>query len=51
MDIGWPPGRPAWRTARAFLLACARGVVTGAGFTRFRRAAEMPFNSVLEARP
>jgi len=28
-----------------------RGVVTGGGFTRFRRAAETPFNMVLEARP
>jgi hypothetical protein len=26
-------------------------VVAGAGFTRFRRAAETPFNVVLEARP
>jgi len=26
-------------------------VVTAAGFTRFRRAAETPFNLVLEARP
>ncbi|MDB5850326.1 MAG: SAM-dependent methyltransferase [Rhodoferax sp.] len=28
-----------------------RGVVTGAGFSRFRRAAETPFNLVYEARP
>jgi len=28
-----------------------RDVVTGAGFTRFRRAAQSPFNLVLEARP
>ena len=28
-----------------------RGVVSEAGFTRFRRAAETPFNVVLEARP
>jgi SAM-dependent methyltransferase len=28
-----------------------RDVVTGGGFTRFRRAAETPFNIVLEARP
>jgi SAM-dependent methyltransferase len=28
-----------------------RDVVTGAGFTRFRRAAETPFNLVFEARP
>jgi SAM-dependent methyltransferase len=28
-----------------------RDVVTSAGFTRFRRAAETPFNIVLEARP
>ena len=28
-----------------------RAVVTGAGFTRFRRVAETPFNIVLEARP
>lgn len=28
-----------------------RAVATGAGFTRFRRAAEGPFNLVLEARP
>jgi len=28
-----------------------RDVVTAAGFTRFRRAAETPFNIVYEARP
>jgi hypothetical protein len=28
-----------------------REIVTAAGFTRFRRAAETPFNIVLEARP
>ena len=28
-----------------------RDVVTAAGFTRFRRAAETPFNAVFEARP
>ena len=28
-----------------------RGVVTTAGFTRFRRAAQTPFNLVFEARP
>ena len=28
-----------------------REVVTAAGFTRFRRAAETPFNLILEARP
>ena len=28
-----------------------RELVTAAGFTRFRRAAETPFNLVLEARP
>jgi hypothetical protein len=28
-----------------------RELVTAAGFTRFRRAAESPFNLVLEARP
>ena len=28
-----------------------RQVVTAGGFTRFRRAAETPFNMVLEARP
>ena len=28
-----------------------RNVVTEAGFTRFRRATETPFNLVLEARP
>jgi hypothetical protein len=27
------------------------GIVAGAGFTRFRRAAGTPFNLVLEARP
>jgi ubiquinone/menaquinone biosynthesis C-methylase UbiE len=31
--------------------AALREVVTAAGFTRFRRAAETPFNIVLEARP
>ncbi len=31
--------------------AAIREVVTGAGFTRFRRAAETPFNAVFEARP
>ena len=28
-----------------------RQVVTSAGFTRFRRVAETPFNVVFEARP
>jgi len=28
-----------------------RELVTAAGFTRFRRAAETPFNLVLETRP
>jgi hypothetical protein len=28
-----------------------RQVVTGAGFGRFRRAVEAPFNLVIEARP
>jgi SAM-dependent methyltransferase len=31
--------------------ARTREIVTGAGFTRFRRAAETPFNLVYEARP
>jgi len=31
--------------------AAIREVVEAAGFTRFRRAAETPFNLVLEARP
>ena len=31
--------------------AAIRRVVTDAGFTRFRRAAETPFNLVFEARP
>ncbi len=31
--------------------AAIRDVVTGAGFSRFRRAAETPFNLVFEARP
>jgi ubiquinone/menaquinone biosynthesis C-methylase UbiE len=31
--------------------AAIRQIVTDAGFTRFRRAAETPFNIVLEARP
>lgn len=31
--------------------AALREVVTGAGFSRFRRATETPFNLVLEARP
>ena len=31
--------------------AAIRQVVTGAGFTRFRRAAQTPFNLVFEARP
>ncbi len=31
--------------------AAVRHVVTDAGFTRFRRAAETPFNLVFEARP
>ncbi|HTM88709.1 MAG TPA: class I SAM-dependent methyltransferase [Terriglobales bacterium] len=30
---------------------CIRKVVTAAGFTRFRRAAQTPFNLVFEARP
>ena len=28
-----------------------RDIITAGGFTRFRRAAETPFNLVLEARP
>jgi hypothetical protein len=31
--------------------AAIREVVTAAGFSRFRRAAETPFNLVFEARP
>jgi hypothetical protein len=31
--------------------AAIRQVITDAGFTRFRRAAETPFNIVYEARP
>jgi hypothetical protein len=31
--------------------AATRQVVTDAGFTRFRRAAETPFNLVYEVRP
>ena len=31
--------------------AAIRRIVTEAGFTRFRRAAETPFNLVFEARP
>ena len=31
--------------------AAIRQIATDAGFTRFRRAAETPFNIVLEARP
>jgi hypothetical protein len=31
--------------------AAIRQVVTDAGFTRFRRVAETPFNNVYEARP
>jgi len=31
--------------------AAIRELVTDAGFTRFRRAAETPFNLVYEARP
>jgi hypothetical protein len=31
--------------------AAIRQLVTDAGFTRFRRAAETPFNLVYEARP
>ncbi|MGE3662133.1 MAG: SAM-dependent methyltransferase, partial [Pseudonocardia sp.] len=31
--------------------AAIRDVATAAGFTRFRRAAETPFNLVFEARP
>lgn len=38
-----PPGM--FREARL------REVATEAGFTRFRRGAETPFNLVLEARP
>ena len=33
------------------VLACLREVVTTAGFSRFRRATETPFNIVYEARP
>jgi hypothetical protein len=28
-----------------------KGVVTGGGFTRFRRATQTPFNLIFEARP
>ena len=31
--------------------ACLRDIVTRGGFRRFRRAAETPFNLILEARP
>jgi len=31
--------------------AAIRRIVTDAGFTRFRRATETPFNLVFEARP
>jgi hypothetical protein len=31
--------------------AALRDVATAAGFTRFRRAAQTPFNIILEARP
>src|SRR5256885_2115166 len=31
--------------------AAIRGIATDAGFTRFRRATETPFNSVYEVRP
>lgn len=31
--------------------AAIRQIVTNAGFTRFRRAAETPFNLIYEARP
>ncbi len=50
-------GRDPAVAARALAAAAERGearlreVVTGGGFTRFRRAAETPFNLVLEARP
>ncbi len=41
---GFAPRRPAGEAA-------IRQVVTDAGFTRFRRAAETPFNLVYEVRP
>ncbi len=43
-DGGWALGAQAGEAA-------LRAVATEAGFTRFRRAAETPFNIVLEARP
>jgi len=41
---GYSPGAQAGEAA-------IRQVVTDAGFTRFRRAAETPFNLVYEVRP
>lgn len=43
-EVGLALGAQAGEGAR-------RAVVEAAGFTRFRRAAETPFNLVLEARP
>ena len=41
----------AERGAQAGEARLREEVVAGGGFSRFRRAAEMPFNMVLEARP
>ena len=45
------PGRAGTRSARRPGRPAIRQVVADAGFTRVRRAAETPFNIVLEARP
>jgi hypothetical protein len=46
-----PDGRSGWPFGAQAGEAAIREVVTTAGFSRFRRVAETPFNLVYEARP
>ncbi len=45
-EVGLGPGRAGWRGS-----SCQKILQARPGFTRVRRAAETPFNIVLEARP
>jgi hypothetical protein len=49
MEVGALQALP--RLVEAFRTGEGIGIVAMAGFTRFRRAAETPFNLVFEARP
>ena len=51
MNMAWESRWRIWQVGRAAATTENLGqVVTDAGFTRFRRAAETPFNLVYEAR-